>query len=112
MLYSLNMADFLHNFGQKIKEYRELRGYTQEKLAEKMDTATTTISAWENGKSFIKYESLTSLCKVLKIKESDLFSSQPSPTGNSFVDEIAKIAAQISPSKQKQALDILKTFIN
>lgn len=35
--------------GEKLKEYRERNGLTQEQLARKLDIPTITISRWERG---------------------------------------------------------------
>jgi transcriptional regulator with XRE-family HTH domain len=35
--------------GQKLKEYRESNGLTQEDLGRKLDIPTITISRWERG---------------------------------------------------------------
>lgn len=41
------MSYFLNEFGKKIKGYRELCGYSQEKLGELVDVSTKTIAFWE-----------------------------------------------------------------
>lgn len=105
------MSKFLKSFGKKIKDCRELRHYTQEELAYSMNIATTTLSAWENGKTFPKYESLQKLCKTLKIQEENLFIMFAEQTGNSFIDQLNDIALQIPPARHKQVIQILKTFV-
>lgn len=69
------MSYFLNEFGKKIKGYRELCGYSQEKLGELVDVSTKTIAFWENGKSFIEYPTLVRLCKALDIEEVQLLHS-------------------------------------
>ena len=34
---------------KRLREQRELRGWTQEKLAEKVETSAVTVSRWESG---------------------------------------------------------------
>ena len=107
IIYSVIMSYFLDEFGKKVKGYRELKGYTQEKL----DVAGNTVGLWENGKSFIEYPTLVRLCKALGIEEVQLFEFKPEHRV-SYSDEITAIVTKLSPAKQKQALDIIKTFDN
>ncbi len=106
------MDNFLKKFGKQIKGFRELRGYTQEALAEKIDVVPTTISAWENGKFFLEYPSILKLCEALEITVEDLFSfACPSNSSDaSYLAQIITLVKQLSPQKQKQILNILKTF--
>ena len=111
IIYSVIMSYFLDEFGKKVKGYRELKGYTQEKLGELVDVAGNTVGLWENGKSFIEYPTLVRLCKALGIEEVQLFEFKPEHRV-SYSDEITAIVTKLSPEKQKQALDIIKTFDN
>lgn len=106
------MDGFLKKFGKSISGYRKLRGLTQEQLAEKVERATTTVSAWENGKFFLEYPSILKLCAALDITVEDLFSfaSESSLKNNSTMNEIITLLKQHTPAKQKQFLEILKTF--
>lgn len=105
------MSYFLDEFGKKIKGYRELRGYSQEKLGELVDVATKTVVFWENGKSFIEYPTLVRLCQALEIEEVQLFDFKPQ-NGESYSAQAAALISKLPPAKQKQILDIIKTFEN
>ena len=54
--------------GQNLKRMREMRGWSQEKLAELIDTDRRYISAVENGRGIGK-SLLDRLCKVLEVTE-------------------------------------------
>ena len=60
-------------FGKKVKYYRELRGFTQEALAEKLDVNVNSMSYIERGINFIKSDTLDKLCKVLEVTPKQLF---------------------------------------
>lgn len=64
---------------------------------------------WENGKSFIGYPTLVKLCKALEIEEVQLFDFKPQKV-ESCTDQISAIVSKLTPLKQKQILDIIKTF--
>lgn len=57
----------LHNVGQRIKEVRERRDLTQERLAELVGTKQTIIARYENGRAIPKEETLQKISDVLLI---------------------------------------------
>lgn len=69
--------------GQNILELRKKRGFSQEKLGEKIGVSRQTISNWELGETSPNYEQLKALSKLLNISvdklidnnlENDVFS--------------------------------------
>lgn len=52
------IRDYRLKLGDKIRQVREKRGYSQEQLAEMMDINRTTISKIENGKFSITVDYL------------------------------------------------------
>lgn len=109
IIYLVIMSYFLEEFGKKVKGYRELQGLSQEKLSELVNVSRNTIGLWETGKSFIEYPTLVKLSKVLKIDEAEFFNF-PTQKGSSYLEQIVSISAKLPPAKQKQILDIIKTF--
>ena len=103
------MSYFLKEFGKKVRGYRELQGLSQEKLGELVDVSTKTIVLWEAGKSFIEYPTLVRLAGALKIEEAQLFEFKPQGC-ETIANQILAIVSKLPPIKQKQILDIIKTF--
>lgn len=60
-------------FGKKVKYYRELRGFTQEFLAEKIEVNINSMSYIERGINFIKSETLDKICTALNVTPKELF---------------------------------------
>lgn len=58
--------------GNYIKEKRDLKGFTQEKLAERVGVSTRTIGNWENGSQDIKLDNASKLAEVLEVKVQEL----------------------------------------
>lgn len=54
------------NLGKKIKEARKSINYTQEKLASKLNTTHSVISAYESGKSTVSTLFLIEIAKITK----------------------------------------------
>ena len=111
--YLIFMSSLLNKFGQRVKHYRGERGLTQEELASILNIATSTLSAWENGKAQLTNSNLIKLCNALKVSEEELFSfCATTNTDNSNLNTIMNLAQQLSPIKQKQVIEIIKTFID
>ena len=60
-------------FGKRIKELRERKKLTQEKLAEKVRLDLQTISRIETGYYFTSFENLEKLADALDVTIADLF---------------------------------------
>lgn len=56
------------NFGRTVRELRETKKLTQEKLAEFINVDPHTISSIERGKVFPTFENLISLCNVFEVE--------------------------------------------
>ncbi len=67
------MGSLKSKFGQRLQEIRKSKGFTQEKLAEKIGVDTPHISNIERGKYFVKADTLENLAKVLEVDEKDFF---------------------------------------
>ena len=63
-----------------MRERRRALGFSQEKLAEEVDTATTYITMIELGKKFPSVEMLERIASALMVDTTELFSVKPLPT--------------------------------
>jgi transcriptional regulator with XRE-family HTH domain len=68
------MTDLRELLAKNIKEYRKLRGFSQENLAERAGTSTTHIGMIEIGKSFPSPQMLAKIAEALGIDTPELFS--------------------------------------
>lgn len=60
------------NFSKQLKKYRELNGYSQEGLAEKLYVTRQTISKWENDKTYPDIHNLIALSVLFDISLDEL----------------------------------------
>ncbi|MFT0800332.1 helix-turn-helix transcriptional regulator [Bacillus swezeyi] len=60
----------------KLIQARKARGFTQEKLAEKLEYRKSTISNWENGYSTPKMDDAFKVAEILETDIKELFFSQ------------------------------------
>ncbi len=59
--------------GKRIKELRQKRRYTQEKLAEMANIEIPSLSNIENGKNYPNHETLYKLATALNVRPFELF---------------------------------------
>jgi transcriptional regulator with XRE-family HTH domain len=65
--------------GANIKARRKALGLTQEKLAEKVDTASTYIAMIESGRRTPSFKKIERIAEVLRIDAPELFSMKNYP---------------------------------
>src|SRR5215831_5804267 len=61
------------HIGQRLKEYRQLRGMTVRELADAADVTPGQISHYEHGRDRISHERVTEFARILRIKSNDLY---------------------------------------
>ena len=99
-------------FGKKVKYYRELRGFTQEFLAEKIEVNINSMSYIERGINFIKSETLDKICKALDVTPKELFDFDYMPENSAEVQ--AKIDSLLKKNENKlnKVYKILNEILN
>lgn len=61
-------------FGTNLRFIRKSKKITGEELAKKLDVTPSSVSLWENGKTFPSTKTLMQLCKILEVYPTDLYS--------------------------------------
>src|SRR5262249_46756014 len=61
------------HIGQRLKEYRQLRGMTVRELADAAQVTPGQISHYEHGRDRISHERVTEFARILRIKSNDLY---------------------------------------
>lgn len=75
-------------FGKRIKELRERKKLTQERLAEKVGLDLQTISRIETGYYFTSFENLEKLANALDVTIADLFNFGHVKSKDELIKEI------------------------
>lgn len=88
-----------------LKEWREYRDFSQERLAERVDSTGATISRLENRKQPYTQALLEALADALSCQPADII-MRPPGSG----DELTAVFSQMSPEAQVQALAVLKAL--
>ena len=74
---TLNMTDVRMLLAKNMKRYREIFGFSQIKLAEKVGCSPTLIGKIEIGKRFPSAGNINRIANALDVKVADLFSEEP-----------------------------------
>ncbi len=67
MRYDFESNEFCDTIGQRLRYYRQLKGYSTRQLADMVSVVPATITLYENDKHPIKYKTAVSIAEVLKI---------------------------------------------
>lgn len=95
------------NIGNRIKTGRQLKGLTQERLAETLGVSVSAVSLWECGKTMPDITLIPAICSVLEISANELFEidlAEKSAEIERIIEEARKFG---NKGYTKKALEIL-----
>lgn len=105
------MSEIKKKLGKKIKYYRELRGLTQEELAEKIDFNCRSLSFIECGTNFVTADTLDRLCKALNVTPKQLFDFEYYPLAPEDIEKELETLIHQNKEKLFEVYNILKGFL-
>lgn len=85
----------MKSIGEKIRQYRKIKGLTQEELAQKSDLSTMSIRRYESGDRIAPQKTLLKIAKALGVHLRDL-------VDNSWLEELDQ---QLGPEKLAELRD-------
>lgn len=97
--------------GQKIREARVAKGYTQEKLAEKADIGIMYMGEIERGVKLPSMKVFIRIIEALDISADYVLRNELSSGKNYIFDELTKKLENLTPQQRKTASDILDAYI-
>ena len=95
---------------KKIKLARKKAGYTQEKLAEKVELTPGFISLIETGKKRASLETLIRVCKELEITLNDLVVGNQITEPSDYSIEFAELISNLNESERNMIFQIIKAI--
>ena len=99
--------------GEKIKQFRVMRGLTQHDLAEKIGLTEKQISKIETGVHYPQFENFVKILDVLNIDMKDFDFEQPtSPKTNSLKKSILKVINRANDEELKCYATVIKQIDN
>lgn len=106
------MSDLSIEIGQRIRNYRLQNKLSQEELAEKCGLHPTYIGQVERGEKNATIESISKITAGLSISLGTLFENITSfDDGNSYPSQAYDLILSVTPEKQKQLVDILRSML-
>lgn len=88
-------------FGQRVRHYRELRGWQLDDLASRLGKARASMSRIENGKQNLSLADILAIADALEVPEQHLFPS------HEFVDDARHATLTRCAQGSRDALHIL-----
>ena len=87
--------------GRKIKQYRVLKGFTQEELAEKLNISQRTLSGIECGANFLSSNTLEKILEVFDISLEEMFYFNYLKSNKEIVNELINDIKAYADDTQK-----------
>ncbi len=98
--------------GQRIKEERRKRGWSQERLSEEIDVTTVYISRVERGTSQINLKRLAQISRVLETSVEYLIGGSITKAPNYLDKELYETLINCTPAKQRLIYNIAQIVSN
>ena len=108
-----DMAEIIYekyqkNFGQYVREHRERKGYTQQKLAELLKVTPKSISYIERGENYPSVDNMFELAHILDMSLDEfIFSYKKFDTTLSF-EELNECLRNLSHDNQIVLLSVIR----
>ena len=97
--------------GQRIREARQQKGYTQRTLAEKAGIADVYLGEIERGSKMPSMNSFIKLVEALEVS-ADYILRHELPSGQRFVcDELSEKLKPLTPQQRKTVSDIIDAYL-
>lgn len=93
--------DIKQQLGKRIQEFRKLKSFTQEKLAEIIGVDTVSLSKIETGRNYPSPENLIKIARALNIEVYELFIQDRIKTNKELLEEIQDGINKITNNNQK-----------
>ena len=103
---------FSKSLGNRIRYFRELRGFTQEKLAELIECETSTLGHVETGKNLPSLSRLEKMAKVLDIEVYQLFIKKNIEPGDDLRDAIADLLKSADTKQLRLIYECLTNILD
>ena len=98
--------------GTRLKQARQKKNYTQEKLAEELDVSIAFLSRVECGSLEISLKRLSQICEIFGIPEGYILNGASTSSGNYLSTDFSELLKNCSPEKAKLIYDVAKVIAN
>ena len=93
--------------GKHVRYFRQIRGFSQEQLAERIDISVTHMSHIETGNTKLSLPVFVALAEALDVRTDELL-YDAAPDHSSAIKELAAIIDSCTPQQARCIADIAK----
>ncbi len=97
--------------GKRIKQYRMLKGITQEQLAEQVDLSRNYISSIERGVSSLSIDKIVEIINALDCTADDIFTDVINKSYDVKVSKISEQLYELPKEEQERVLKVIEVLI-
>ena len=97
--------------GERIKQWREQLGLTQEQFAERLGLTTNYISTVERGASFPRCEKLIAIINGLEVSADAIFCDVITHSNEYRGGQLSEELKQLPPEEQQRILEIVELMV-
>ena len=98
-------------FGLRIKHLREIKDWTQEYLAEKMDISTNYLSSIERGKENPTFDLLVKLSEALEVEMWEMFDFGHEKSPKELREVLTEFYKDMDEGRLRLAVKVLRAII-
>ena len=97
--------------GERLKQARINKKFTQEKLAEKLDVSVAFLSRIERGSSFINLKRLSQICSILEVSEGEILNGVSKDSHSYLNKDFSNLIKDCPPEKIALIYRIAKIIV-
>ena len=98
--------------GQRIREQRKKKGWTMDKLAEKVNLSVNYVGDLERGVKTPSLETFIRIVEAFDVPADVLIRDAVAPASYVADDELSRKLSRLTPGQKKAAIDILNAYID
>lgn len=99
-------------FGQRVKYYRNLKGLSQENLAERVGISANTIGYIERGKNAISFSKIPALSASFDVKPYQLFIDTNTNSSDKTIEQIETLLKTANERQLNIFLNIISSILD
>lgn len=99
-------------FGQRVQQYRELRGYTQDIFSEMIGLTPNYLSGIERGVNFPRYDKLIAIMNALDVSADELFQDVIDNVYKAKAPLISDEISTLPVREQRRIFAVIDTMIS
>ena len=106
------MDELLADLGLRIRNVRDIRGLSQEKLAERARINNSFLSQVERGRKAPSLKTLNSIALALDVTLGQLFGDEEMTISTLVEQEVAALLAAAPSDRKKDLIDLLRVGVD